>query len=484
MKDSILSVDNACINYDTIGQQYRIVTLDEGYQLTYGKARYQLLVFIAGFVAMASSMWYVYCIPFFLAFPRVYGCKNGLCTSVDEACKSPTRYYEDDHYNLVTELDLLCRGSDLAIIPSSYPMGFIIGNMILSSAADIFGRLPILVIGQFGMILVMLVMIFFPSYNTCIICTLLCGFFSVASFFPSYSLLYGANHSDRVKLCAAFLAVSAAIAELLVVLFMWTGITWRQMCIVFMIFCALFSIFPIILNESPRFFYSKGQTKFAAKIFSDIAKMNKVELKEQLKIVDTGKSAAKGASCMDKLKLIFEKWVLISIALCGLCFFAAGFVYYGIAFNLEKFGGNIYVNAVVNAVVEIIADILAFVFGYKLGLKRTMIIAFSIMTVGLTCQLVSEWTHQVLASAGLYTAKFGVSAAFTMIYSWAGELFPTAILSTAIGFVGLCDRVGAMISPLVMRVKMMFSLIAISSGIASILIAFLTQHKNENASKL
>jgi hypothetical protein len=62
---------------------------------------------------------------------------------------------------------------------------------------------------------------------------------------------------------------------------------------------------------------------------------------------------------------------------CGVIFFVTGFVYYGIAFNIEKFGGSIYINAVVNAFVEIIADILAFFFAHKIGLRVSLVGAFS-----------------------------------------------------------------------------------------------------------
>jgi len=480
MKESVLSDHNTSTNLEVpVNQSIRTVTLDEAFELTYGNGRYQLLIFLAGFIGMASSMWYLYCIPFFLSFPKVLGCKNGICETEEEACNSTSRYYDNVNYNLITELDLLCKDIDLSIIPSSFPMGFLMGNIILSSAADIFGRLPVLLIGQFGMTFSILYFCFFPSYNTCIICTSLCGFFSVASFFPSYSLLYGANHSNRVKLCAAFLAVSAAVAGLMVVSLMRTKITWRLMCVIFMCFCSLFYIFPTVFNESPPFFYSKGQPKSAAKIFYDIAKMNKVELNQALEIKDTGRTATKGASCLDKMKLIFMKWILINLALCGISFFAAGFVYYGIVFNIEKFGGNLYDNVMINTVAEIIADVLAFAFGYKIGLKKTMILAFSIMTGGLVCQFLSKWTYEILDILGLFVAKFGVSAAFIMIYSWAGELFPTAILSTAIGFLGLCDRVGALLSPI--PTKDTFSLIGIASGIAAIIIAFTITQKKDNS---
>ena len=302
MKNSLLSESIICINDDSVDtdqessakNQMKIVTLDEGYEMTHGNGRYQLLIYITGFITFSCSMWYVYCIPFFFVFPKVYGCKDGLCKSAKEACLSSSYYYEDPKFNFITEMDLLCNDMAGSLIASAFPMGFIIGNMLLSSASDFFGRIPILLIGQFGMGLSILIIFFFPTYQICLVCTAACGFFSVASFFPTYSLLYGANHSNRVKACAAFLAISAGIAELMVVLIMWLNIRWRTMCIIFMVFCMSFSIFPILLNESPRFFYAKGQHDFAAKIFRFIGNVNGVKLDVAIRIEDNGKNAEIG----------------------------------------------------------------------------------------------------------------------------------------------------------------------------------------------
>lgn len=88
--------------------------------------------------------------------------------------------------------------------------------------------------------------------------------------------------------------------------------------------------------------------------------MNEVELDYPIKIEDKGRNAVKGSSCGEKLKILCQKWTLINLSLFGVTFFTAGFIYYGIALNIEKFGGNIYVNVILNSIAEIIADLLAF----------------------------------------------------------------------------------------------------------------------------
>eukprot|EP01022_Parablepharisma_sp_SALTPOND_P012390 TRINITY_DN158_c0_g1_i1.p1 TRINITY_DN158_c0_g1~~TRINITY_DN158_c0_g1_i1.p1 ORF type:complete len:501 (+),score=10.52 TRINITY_DN158_c0_g1_i1:329-1831(+) len=455
------------------------ITLDEGYTLTGGHGRYQVYVAISVGLTMICSMWYLYCVPIFLSFPTVYGCKDGACKNFKEACKAPYYKYKDAHHNFITEFDLLCEEFTASLIPSAYPVGFLLGSLLFTSAADTFGRIPVLLLGQGGMGLSILVLIFFPSYNVCLVCTGICGFFSVACFFPSYSYAYDANHSSRVKMYAAFMAVSAAVGELMVALIMWFEISWRAMCGVFVALCFAYSVFPIILNEAPRYFYTKGHTKAARKAFMKIAKVNRVELESNFVVEDTAKTATKAGSFKDNLKLLFQRWVLLRILLCSFLFFTTGFVYYGISLNVEKFQGNLYLNAVLNAIAEIVADLTAFVFAHKIGLRKSLVAAFSIMTVGLSCQYASGESMLVLADLGLYIAKFGVSAGFTLVYTLAGELFPTAVISTAIGILGLCDRLGAMLSPIAGDIQEVFFLVAVASSIGSVIISFFAGGKSE-----
>ena len=72
------------------------------------------------------------------------------------------------------------------------------------------------------------------------------------------------------------------------------------------------------------------------------------------------------------------------------------------------------------------------------GLFRTKIstfLSFSILAV--------RWITVVLANVG----KFGVSAAFAVIYVRSAELFPTMARNSGIGSSSMMARVGGMICP-------------------------------------
>ena len=43
--------------------------------------------------------------------------------------------------------------------------------------------------------------------------------------------------------------------------------------------------------------------------------------------------------------------------------------------------------------------------------------------------------------------KFGVSAAFSIVYIFAAELFPTVVRSSGIGASSFCARIGGIVAP-------------------------------------
>ncbi|KAH3727337.1 hypothetical protein DPMN_053269 [Dreissena polymorpha] len=53
------------------------------------------------------------------------------------------------------------------------------------------------------------------------------------------------------------------------------------------------------------------------------------------------------------------------------------------------------------------------------------------------------WVTVVLANVG----KFGISAAFAIIYVWSAELFPTLVRSSGMGSSSMMARVGGMVCP-------------------------------------
>jgi len=460
----------------------RELTIDEAYEMTGGHGRYQILVALSVVLSQITSMAYIFSLPLFQIFPVVLGCPNGICEDKETACKYESRYYADKHFNFITEFDLLCHDFKASLITSSYPVGFLFGSIIFTSVADSLGRIPSILIGQSGMFFSVLFLTYFPHYETCLVCSCFCGFFSAASFYPGYTYSYDNNHSKFVLIYATFVGVVFAFGEIIVAGIMWYGVRWKTMCYVFMGLAMSYMIFPFFMTEAPRYFYSKGNLKAAIKGFKNIAKINGVEIKEKFTIKDTCKVATTAETFSDKIKLLFTKWVLIRVLLCALLFFSCGFIYYGLSLNVQKFKGNVYINAIINAIAEIIADITACIVATKFGPKYPLMGCFSFTALSLILQYLSiEFVE--LSSFSMYMGKFFISGSFTLIYTMGGKLFPTSISSTAIGILGFIERLGATLSPIAGNIQILLFSVAICCGIGSAIVSIFVVREEENNAK-
>lgn len=67
--------------------------------------------------------------------------------------------------------------------------------------------------------------------------------------------------------------------------------------------------------------------------------------------------------------------------------------------------------------------------------------------VGMIQICYKSFIHDVEFLNSDYSGKFGASAAFSIVYLYTAELFPTAIRSTATGLCSMMARIGGIAAP-------------------------------------
>ncbi|XP_010079945.1 PREDICTED: solute carrier family 22 member 6-like, partial [Pterocles gutturalis] len=133
--------------------------------------------------------------------------------------------------------------------------------------------------------------------------------------------------------------------------------------------------------------------------------------------------------------------------------FSTSFAYYGLAMDLQGFGGDIYLSQLVFAAVDIPAKLASVLViscvgrrvaqGGSLALAGVCILANIIVPTG-------GWRElQTLRMALAVIGKGSLAASFNCAYIFTGELFPTVIRQTGMGLGGTMARVGSMVAPLV-----------------------------------
>ncbi len=441
----------------------KTMTIDEAYDFIGKFGRYQILVIACSFITMITCMMYIFSVPLFLIFPKITGCPkpggDSVCADVEEACKDGvTRSYTDPHHNFVSEFDLVCSDFSAAAIELAFVAGSLIGSFMFSTLSDNFGRLRIICIGQASCIVGMALIIITSNYYACVVISGLVGFFVAASGTPTYAFSYDSSHSSCIKFHGTFINLSFAIGEVIVALLMWTGIGWRTMCAIVICWSASFFLVYFRLVEPPRFLLSRGRKEEALVSLRYMAGMNSKPLPEKLELCATGDLDKQANSFSEIWALLSEKSAARQLAMCMFLFFSCGCIYYGISMNIQKYKGNVFLNATLNGAVEVVSVFFSAIMMNAFGIRLPFALSFATTAVFMLLQAVAESPYASAFTVSM--GKFGISACFNFVYIIVGEMFPSAVKNTALGLCLIADRIGSITGPVVGLNQTLFRVVA------------------------
>ncbi|KAM9069868.1 solute carrier family 22 member 4 isoform 4-T4 [Sarcophilus harrisii] len=203
-----------------------------------------------------------------------------------------------------------------------------------------------------------------------------------------------------------------------------------------------------VIPESPRWLISQGRFAEAEDIIQKAAKMNNVtapviifdplefqELTplEQQKTFILDLFRTRHIAIITIMSLML--WMLVSIG------------YFGLSLNTPNLHGDVYLNCFLSAAIEVPAYVIAWLL--LRSLPRRYIIAGTLFLGGgvlLFIQLVPT-EYYFLSTSLVMLGKFGITSAFSMLYVFTAELYPTLVRNMAVGATSMSSRVGSIIAP-------------------------------------
>uniref|UniRef100_A0A8C3DJQ1 Solute carrier family 22 member 7 n=1 Tax=Corvus moneduloides TaxID=1196302 RepID=A0A8C3DJQ1_CORMO len=131
------------------------------------------------------------------------------------------------------------------------------------------------------------------------------------------------------------------------------------------------------------------------------------------------------------------------------CRFGVAFSYYGMSMNLTGFGLNIYLSQFVFGIIEIPAKMVMYVLVNRVGRRQSQ--AWTLILTGLCigANIVIPKPFTSLRSAVAIMAKGFSEAAFTTVYLYTSELYPTILRQNGMGYTSFMARLGGALAPLV-----------------------------------
>ncbi|XP_063301329.1 organic cation/carnitine transporter 2-like [Pelobates fuscus] len=351
---------------------------------------------------------------------------------------------------IITEWDLVCENDWKGPLTTSmFFVGVLIGSFVSGQISDRFGRKKVLFATMAVQTGFSIVQVFSVNWEMFTVLFVIVGMGQISNYVAAFIL--GAEilgKSVRIIFSTLGVCIFYAIGYMLLPLFAFFIRDWRMLLLALTI-PGLFCI-PLwwIIPESPRWLISQARFGEAEDIIRKAAKKNGITPPETIfnltELEYLKEQAPKGHTFLDLLKtrnirlitfLSIMLWMIISVG------------YFGLSLNTPNLHGDPYVNCFLSAIIEVPAYIIAWLLLRSFPRRYSTSSTLFLGGVVLLFQQLVPPELGILSLVLVMLGKFGVTSAFSMVYVYTAELYPTVVRNMGVGASSMASRLGSIISP-------------------------------------
>ncbi|MBZ3884214.1 Solute carrier family 22 member 4 [Sciurus carolinensis] len=368
-----------------------------------------------------------------------------------ESCLDGWEFSQEVYLStIVTEWNLVCEDDwKTPLTASLFFVGVLIGSFVSGQLSDRFGRKNILFATMAVQTGFSFLQIFSTNWEMFTVLFVIVGMGQISNYVVAFILgteILG--KSIRIIFSTLGVCTFFAVGYMVLPLFAYFIRDWRMLLLALTMPGVLCVPLWWFIPESPRWLISQRRFKEAEDIIQRAAKMNNIVAPAV--IFDPAELQELNSLKQEKAYILdlFRTWNIAMITIMSLLLWMLTSVgYFGLSLNVPNLHGDAYLNCFLSALIEVPAYIAAWLL--LRTLPRRYIIAGVLFWGGgvlLLIQLVPADYYFV--SIGLVMlGKFGVTSAFSMLYVFTAELYPTMVRNMAVGVTSMASRVGSIIAP-------------------------------------
>ncbi|XP_006166984.2 solute carrier family 22 member 5 [Tupaia chinensis] len=368
-----------------------------------------------------------------------------------EDCLDGWEFNQDVYLStVVTEWNLVCEDDWKApLIISLFFVGVLLGSFISGQLSDRFGRKNVLFVTMGMQTGFSFLQIFSTNFEMFAVLFFLVGMGQISNYVAAFVLgteILG--KSIRIIFSTLGVCIFYAVGYMVLPLFAYFIRDWRTLLLALTVPGVLCVVLWWFIPESPRWLISQGRFEEAEVIIRKAAKINGIVAPSTIfdpsELQDLSSQKQQSHSILDLLQtrnirivtiMSIILWMTISVG------------YFGLSLDTPNMHGNTYVNCFLSAVVEVPAYVSAWLLLQYLPRRYSMATALFLGgSVLLFVQLVPPEMYY-LATVLVMVGKFGVTAAFSMVYVYTAELYPTVVRNMGVGVSSTASRLGSILSP-------------------------------------
>lgn len=233
-----------------------------------------------------------------------------------------------------------------------------------------------------------------------------------------------------------------------------------------------------ILDETPSYLVSHGQTDAAKKVLCKMADTNRrppfqFKLMKEIEVDNekffyikktaetearnshgnplksmTSHTKSKGpeikAGVSLQTKIVFGPGLRVQSLIMTFLWYTRFFAYYGLQFNIEEIGREILLNFTMMGIAEILASLASVPIKRKYTRKTSMQVCLGVCAV--SC-FISQWFTVPVVIA--LTTKFSITLFYNILVTYSGEIYPTETRTQAYGLFMTVGRLAVITMPTV-----------------------------------
>ncbi|KAK8398536.1 hypothetical protein O3P69_004003 [Scylla paramamosain] len=366
-------------------------------------------------------------------------------------------------YNLVCERQYL-----RAAYQSLYMGGFLVGAFFSGQLAYRYGRLTVIAVSSIAYSVMALASAWIPSLVFLMIFRFLLGTMHPTSLVTGFVFSMEITEIKWRSTVSVVVGMMWGVGTILWGIFAYFERDWRWLQTFVSLIGPAVLPFLLLLNESPRWLVVTGQHQKALSVIQKAARINNKSLPptDQLLAIMTKvqeQSASEEGKATHRSPGVIAREVLSQVAIMfstiklatitvvtSIGFFAVAMIFFGLTLAASSLGiSNPFLFMVISGLVELVC-FFAIYFLEKMGRKKFAVFIFGLCAVALLLQPLVPADLQWLSTTLVMIGKMASASAFTLMFLYSSELYPTEVRTQGMGIGMMSSRVGAFIAPFIM----------------------------------